>query len=46
MARFPDSCSGHEGHARYHFIRSPDAGIKIAKHEVFAALIRPMQDVA
>jgi hypothetical protein len=25
---------------------SPDAGIKIVKHEVFAAPIRPMLDVA
>jgi hypothetical protein len=34
------------GHARYHFMRSPDARIKIVKHEVFAAPIRPMLDVA
>ena len=37
---------GLAGHARYHFMRSPDAGIKIVKHEVFAAPIRPMLDVA
>ncbi len=30
----------------YHFMRSPDAGIKIVKHEVLAAPIRPMLDVA
>jgi hypothetical protein len=37
---------GLAGHARYHSMRSPDAGIKIVKHEAFAAPIRPMLDVA
>ena len=36
---------GVAGHARYHFLRSPAEGIKIVKHEVFAAA-RPMLDVA
>ncbi|MFZ0114189.1 MAG: hypothetical protein WAL15_07525 [Xanthobacteraceae bacterium] len=35
---------GLAGHARYHFMRSPDAGI--VKHEVFAAPLRPMLDLA
>ena len=37
---------GLAGHTRYHFMRSPDAGIKIVKNEVFPAPIRPMLDVA
>jgi len=50
MRRRRDTLDGRRvdlaGHARYHFIRSPDARIKIVKHEVFAAPIRPMLDVA
>ncbi|MEO6012445.1 MAG: hypothetical protein ABIQ30_02525 [Devosia sp.] len=37
---------GVAGHARYHFMRSPGEGIKITRHEVFAAPLRPMMDVA
>jgi hypothetical protein len=43
----PDSRRvGLAGHVRCHFMCSPDAGIKIVMHEVFAAPIPPMLDVA